>query len=137
MSKQSLLQLLFVVIFMDRYDCVQFSLLQHVMLWFSLFKATCPFTNLFLHAKVTQHQRQQFYDLEELFRKGGQVPDTSYIFMVSFVDSAFGVMQAFKSHAYTHLFIHKDIFVVYGHEIDFVHVGRSQSLLISSILLAG
>lgn len=25
----------------------------------------------------------QFYDLEELFRTGGQVPDTSYVFMVS------------------------------------------------------
>lgn len=24
----------------------------------------------------------QFYDLEELFRTGGQIPDTSYIFMV-------------------------------------------------------
>lgn len=24
----------------------------------------------------------QFYDLEELFRTGGQVPDTAYIFMV-------------------------------------------------------
>ena len=24
----------------------------------------------------------KFYDLEELFRTGGQVPDTSYIFMV-------------------------------------------------------
>jgi len=24
----------------------------------------------------------QFYDLEELFNTGGQVPDTSYIFMV-------------------------------------------------------
>eukprot|EP01134_Creolimax_fragrantissima_P005404 CFRG5404T1 len=28
----------------------------------------------------------QFYDLEELFRTGGQVPDTSYIFMGDFVD---------------------------------------------------
>lgn len=26
----------------------------------------------------------QFYDLEELFRTGGEVPHTSYIFMVSF-----------------------------------------------------
>ncbi|CAH3169626.1 unnamed protein product [Porites evermanni] len=25
----------------------------------------------------------QFYDLEELFNTGGQVPDTSYVFMVS------------------------------------------------------
>eukprot|EP01147_Barroeca_monosierra_P005512 gene5512-7194_t len=28
----------------------------------------------------------QFYDLEELFRCGGQVPDTNYIFMGDFVD---------------------------------------------------
>ena len=27
----------------------------------------------------------QFYDLEELFNTGGQVPDTSYVFMVRLI----------------------------------------------------
>lgn len=31
----------------------------------------------------------QFYDLEELFRTGGQIPDTNYIFMGDFVDRGY------------------------------------------------
>ena len=38
----------------------------------------------------------QFYDLLELFRKGGELPDTSYIFIGDFVDRGFNSVETFE-----------------------------------------
>ena len=53
------------------------------------------FLNLQLPFQVCGDIHGQFYDLKELFKVGGDVPDTNYLFMGDFVDRGFYSVETF------------------------------------------
>lgn len=73
--------------------CMEFRAytLHSALLWFRLtysymYMHTCVLNKHNLLAHVHIFFLLQFYDLEELFRTGGNIPDTSYVFMVNIRD---------------------------------------------------